>query len=91
MINPSSLLYRKQVNQNERQSAYLDSDDDESEHEDDRSTGKSQPRRSLAIQSGHKVLLVLIFSYNCICNYITPPVFKLVFSTFLFLGGKINP
>lgn len=55
MIKPFSLLYRKQVNQNERQSAYLDSDDDESEHEDDRSLGKGQPRRSLAIQSGHKV------------------------------------
>ena len=57
--NPLSLLYRKQANQqNERQSAYLDSDDDESEHEDDRSIGKNQPRRSLAIQSGHKVLLI---------------------------------
>ena len=40
---------------NERQLSGLDSDDDSEREEYSKPIGKGHPRRSLAIQSGHKV------------------------------------
>ena len=47
------IIFRKS---NERQVSGLDSDDDSEREEYSKPIGKGQPRRSLAIQSGHKVL-----------------------------------
>ena len=50
-----ALTFRKQEKQPNEKQLGLDSDDDSEREEGSKSFGKGPPRRSLAIQSGHKV------------------------------------
>ena len=53
--NNFALTFRKQEKQPNEKQLGLDSDDDSEREESSKSFGKGPPRRSLAIQSGHKV------------------------------------
>ena len=55
MNNNFALTFRKQEKQTNEKQLGLDSDDDSEREESSKSFGKGPPRRSLAIQSGHKV------------------------------------
>ena len=55
MNNNFALTFRKQEKQPNEKQLGLDSDDDSEREESSKSFGKGPPRRSLAIQSGHKV------------------------------------
>ena len=55
MNNNFALTFRKQEKQQKEKQPGLDSDDDSEREESSKSFGKGPPRRSLAIQSGHKV------------------------------------
>ena len=55
MNNNFALTFRKQEKQQNEKQPGLDSDDDSEREESSKSFGKGPPRRSLAIQSGHKV------------------------------------